>query len=134
MSPEQSIVEIRSQVPNSGRYNILVKFYQPNHAKFDVLYKIDADKLSYDGKLNLRNCPSNSGCRVLIEQNNGAKSFELEQNVTITFTVITKCIFIHLKLMFIWIQSNGFYFFLDSKSTFTVINKLFLMNVFCDLI
>lgn len=87
LGPEQTTVVINSQVPNSGRYNILVKFYQPNHAKFDVLYKIDADKLSYDGKLNLRNCPSNSGCRVLIEQMNGAKSFELEQNVTITFTV-----------------------------------------------
>lgn len=87
LGPEHTTIEIKSQVPVSGRYNILVKYYQPNHAKFDILYKIDADKLSYDGKLNLRNCPSNSGCRAITVQNNGAKSFELEQNVTITFTV-----------------------------------------------
>lgn len=87
LGPEHTTIEIKSQVPNSGRYNILVKYYQPNHARFDILYRIDADKLSYDGKLNLRNCPSNSGCRAIIVQSNGAKSFELEQNVTITFTV-----------------------------------------------
>lgn len=87
IGPGESTVEVKSKVPNSGRYSILVKFFQPNHAKFDILYKIDADKLSYDGKLNLRNCPSISGCRELILQNNDAKSFELEENVTITFTV-----------------------------------------------
>lgn len=87
LGPGMSTVEVKSKVPNSGRYSILVKFFQPNHAKFDVLYKIDADKLSYDGKLNIRNCPSISGCRELILQTNEAKSFELEENVTITFTV-----------------------------------------------
>lgn len=85
--PGKPTIEIKGKVPSPARYNILVKFYQPNHAKFDLLYKIDADKLSYDGKVNLRNCPSNSGCRELILQNNGAKSFDLEENVTITFTV-----------------------------------------------
>lgn len=86
IGPEQTTIEIKSQLPNSGRYNILIKYHQPNHAKFDIFYKIDADKLTYDGKLNLRNCPSNSGCREMIIQTNGAKSFELEQNITITFT------------------------------------------------
>lgn len=87
LGPDQSTVEIKSKVPNPGRYSILIKFYQPNHAQFDILYKIDADKLAYDGKLNLRNCPSISGCRELILQSNNAKSFDLEENVTITFTV-----------------------------------------------
>lgn len=87
IGPEKSSIEIKSKVPNPGRYSILVKFYQPNHAAFNILYKIDADKLSYDGKVDVRNCPSISGCRELILQNNGAKSFELEENVTITFTV-----------------------------------------------
>lgn len=86
LGPGSSTVEVKTKVEDSGRYAILVKFYQPNHARFDILYKIDADKLSYDGKLNLRNCPSNSGCRGIILQNNGAKSFDLEENVTITLT------------------------------------------------
>lgn len=92
MDPNDSTVEVKAKVPQPGRYNILIKFFQPNHAQFDILYKIDADKLSYDGKVNLRNCPSNSGCRELILQNNGAKSFDLEENVTITFTVSTSFI------------------------------------------
>lgn len=82
-----STVEVRSKVPNPGQYNILVKFYQPNYSKFDIIYKIDADKLSYDGKLNLRNCPSNSGCRELLIQNTGTPIFDVEDNITVTFTV-----------------------------------------------
>jgi hypothetical protein len=87
LDDSDSTVEIRSKVSSPGRYNILVKFYQPNYAQFNILYKIDADKLSYNGKLNLRNCPSNSGCRELIVQDNGVNSFDIEDNVTLTFTV-----------------------------------------------
>lgn len=82
-----STIEIQTKVPSPGRYNILAKFFQPNYAKFDIVYKIDADKLSYNGKLNLRNCPSNSGCRELIVQDNGINSFDVEENITLTFTV-----------------------------------------------
>lgn len=87
LDQNSSTVEIRSKVTEPGRYHIVCKFYQPNNAKFDILYKIEADKNTYDGKLNLRNCPSNSGCRETIAQNNGLKSFDIEENVTITFTV-----------------------------------------------
>lgn len=87
LDQNNSTVEIRSKVSGPGRYHIVIKFYQPNNAKFDISYKIDADKNVYDGKLILRNCPSNSGCRETIEQNNGWKSFDIEENVTIIFTV-----------------------------------------------
>lgn len=82
-----STIEIQLKVPSPGRYNILVKFFQPNYAKFDMVYKIDADKSTYHGKLSLRNCPSNSGCRELIVQDNGINSFDVEDNITLTFTV-----------------------------------------------
>lgn len=87
LDENNTVITVRSKVSHPGRYNILVEFYQPNHAQFDVAYKIDADKLSYDGNLNLRNCPSNSGCRELIVNSNAWKSFDIEDNVTITFTV-----------------------------------------------
>lgn len=87
LDQNNSTVEIRSKVAEPGRYHIVIKFYQPNNAKFDILYKIEADKNVYNGKLNLRNCPSNSGCRETIVQNNGWKSFDIEENVTVTFTV-----------------------------------------------
>lgn len=85
------MVEVRSKVATPGRYHIVIKFYQPNNAKFDIPYKIEADKNVYNGKLALRNCPSNSGCRELVTQNNGWKSFDIEENVTITFTVSVRC-------------------------------------------
>lgn len=87
LGPENPIVEIKTVILSPGPYTILIKFYQPNHAKFNILYKIDADKLTYEGNVKLRNCPSISGCREIFKQSNGAKSFDLEQNVTITLTV-----------------------------------------------
>lgn len=82
-----STAEIRSKVAAPGRYHIVIKFYQPDNAKFDILYKIEADKNVYEGKLNLPNCPSTSGCRETITQKDGWKSFDIEENVTVTFTV-----------------------------------------------
>lgn len=79
-------MEIRSKVPHEGFYHILVKYYQPNHQKFAVNYKIDTGKVVYNGKLPLRNCPSNSGCRELIRPADNSMWFEIEEGVTITFT------------------------------------------------
>lgn len=97
LGPNSTTIEVMSKVPSLGRYNILIKYKQPDHANFDILYKINADKQIYEGKTNLRHCPSTAGCRQIILQNNGAKSFELEENVTITFTVcysvLRLCIF-----------------------------------------
>lgn len=97
IGPEYPTVRIKSKVPYSGRYTILIKFYQPNYSAFDIMVKIDADKLTYDAKLQLRNCPSISGCREIIVQSDGIKSFELEDNATITFTVIYRIISILYK-------------------------------------
>lgn len=84
---DQSTWEHRSKVPSPGRYHIIVKFFQPNHSQFNLIYRINTDKSIYDGKIPLRNCPSNSGCRELIKQDNGYIWFEIEEGITITLTV-----------------------------------------------
>lgn len=84
---EQSTLEMQSKVTNPGNYHILVRFYQPNHPQFDVNYKIITDKTAYDGKLAVRNCPSNSGCRELLKQDNGNSWFYVEEKISITLTV-----------------------------------------------
>lgn len=104
MGPENATVQFKSKVPFSGRYIILVKFFQPNHSSFDIKVKIDADKLSYDGKLKCRNCPSNSGCREIVIQNGGFKSFEAEENVTVTFMVIFYFIFLYCQDISGWMK------------------------------
>lgn len=88
---DDSTWEIRSKVPSAGRYHVIVKFFQPNHPQFNLIYRINTDKSIYDGKLPLRNCPSISGCRELIKQDNGYSWFDIEEGVTITLTVSRIC-------------------------------------------
>lgn len=43
---------------------------------------------SYEGKLPVQHCPSNSGCRAIIQQkDNNNKVFSLTENVLITLKV-----------------------------------------------
>lgn len=83
----ESTWEIGSKVPSPGRYHIIAKFFQPNHPQFNLNYRINTDKSIYDGKLPVRNCPSNSGCRELIKQDSGYIWFDIEEGITITLTV-----------------------------------------------
>lgn len=85
----ESTMEIKSKVSSPGRYHILVKYYQPNHQRFFVNFKVDTEKSTYHGKLPIKNCPSNSGCREQIITLDGATSFDFEEGVTITITVKT---------------------------------------------
>lgn len=85
-------MEIKSKVPSPGRYHILVRFYQPNHQRFFVNFKVDTDKSSYHGKFPIKNCPSNSGCRERIIPSEGAMWFDIEEGVTITITVSNKAL------------------------------------------
>jgi laminin, alpha 3/5 len=77
-------VEIKSKVPEPGRYVVLVKFYQPDHPKFKVHYKLDTNRANYDGKLAVAHCPTNSGCRAVIKQENGQNWFDIEDNMSLT--------------------------------------------------
>lgn len=84
---EQSTIELQSKVPEPGQYHVVVRFYQPNHPQFQVIYKINTDKNVYDGKLAVRNCPSSSGCRELLKHDHGNSSFSVDDKISITFTV-----------------------------------------------
>lgn len=116
LGPGQTSITINSKVANLGRYNILIRYFQPNHANFDILYKIESSKQLYEGSVNLGHCPSNSGCREIILQSNGARSFEFEEDVVITFTVslnhIENILFIQNMNLF---NFNFFRFYVEHK-------------------
>lgn len=82
----ESTVEIRSKVSEPGLYHIVLQYFQPNHHQFAIDYAINGRTKS-SGKLPLKNCPSNAGCRVLIRPADNAMAFDIEENATITLTV-----------------------------------------------
>jgi len=65
---------------------ILVKYYQPNHPKYQVYYTLTAGKNQYDGKFDIQHCPSSSGCRGVIRPP-GEGSFEIDDEFKFTITV-----------------------------------------------
>lgn len=67
---------------------IVVKYYQPNHPQFHIVYRLETDKQNYDGKLKLDHCPSSSGCRVLLKQDNGIMRYDIEETVSFTLNNI----------------------------------------------
>lgn len=81
-----STIEIKSKVQQPGRYVVLIKFYQPDHPQFNIIYRIETERQNYDGKIAVKNCPSNSGCRQLIKQDTGYMWFDIDENFTFTIT------------------------------------------------
>lgn len=82
-----STVEIRSKVPEAGIYHIVIQYFQPNHHQFSIDYSVNNGRVTTSGKLPLRNCPSNVGCRVLVRPTDNLLWFDIEESATITFTV-----------------------------------------------
>lgn len=85
----ESTVEVRSKVPEAGAYHIVLQYFQPNHHQFSIDYAINNGRVRTTGKVPLKNCPSNAGCRVLIRPADNAVSFDIEESATITLTVRT---------------------------------------------
>lgn len=82
-----STVEIRSKVPETGNYHIVVHYFQPNHHEFSIDYSVNNGRATTSGKLPLRNCPSTAGCRVIVRQADNSLWFDIADTVTVTFTV-----------------------------------------------
>ncbi|XP_058121122.1 laminin subunit alpha [Anopheles ziemanni] len=84
LDQNQTDVSIKAKVQHPNRYVMIVKFFQPDHPTFNVQYRIETARQNYDGRLEVRHCPANSGCREVLKQDNGAIEFDLEDNIEIT--------------------------------------------------
>lgn len=87
LDKDEPALNIKAKVSHPDRYVIIVKFYQPNHPTFNIQYRIENDRQNYDGKLLLRHCPANSGCREVLKQDNGYIWFDLDD--TFDFTLLS---------------------------------------------
>lgn len=81
---ENPTIVINSKVLNPGRYVVLIKYYQPNHPRFLINYKLDSNRQIYEDKLSVNHCPSISGCREVITQR-----VDIDEGFTFTLTVST---------------------------------------------
>lgn len=83
---DTSTIVIESKVGEPGRYVILVKYYQPHHPKYNVLYTLTTAKNQYSGKFDISHCPSSSGCRGVIHPTGEDWWFDIEDDFKFTLT------------------------------------------------
>lgn len=94
----------RSKVLEPGRYVILVKYYQPYHPKYRVLYTLTTGKQFYDGKFDIKHCPASSGCRGAIQPMGDNVWFDIEDEFKFTITVRL------ILLLELWVYLRELYF------------------------
>ncbi|XP_037946379.1 laminin subunit alpha-like [Teleopsis dalmanni] len=85
-SKNEATIIIESKVSDPGRYVILIKYYQPHHPKYNVMYTLTAGKNQYDGKFDVNHCPSSSGCRGVIRPNGEDWWFDIDDEFKFTIT------------------------------------------------
>ncbi|XP_014209765.1 laminin subunit alpha isoform X2 [Copidosoma floridanum] len=83
LSEHDPVKETPAKVPHPGDYVFVVQYYQPDYPEFDLDVLVHNGK-SYEAKVPMTHCPSNSGCRSLVRQLDGNTRFQLVENFAIT--------------------------------------------------
>ncbi|XP_060809379.1 laminin subunit alpha [Amyelois transitella] len=86
LAPSTEPVKIETKVPSPGDYIFVVHYYQPDHPKSNVDAVIMIDGTLYQTQMPVEHCPSNSGCRSLLQTVDGRRQFPVTENITITFS------------------------------------------------
>lgn len=86
LNKDTQTIMIQSKVDDPGRYAIIVKYFQPNHSKFNLIYRLETPRQNFDGRLTLEHCPSTSGCRAVLTQENGFVWHEIDDELTFSLS------------------------------------------------
>ncbi|CAG2053237.1 unnamed protein product [Timema podura] len=78
-----SMIDITGKVPYPGHYVFVVHYFQPDHPEFNMDVLIHNGQV-YEAKLPVQHCPSNSGCRSIVKQQDGNTPFYLTENFVFT--------------------------------------------------
>ncbi|KAH0550044.1 laminin subunit alpha [Cotesia glomerata] len=84
LDQNNSLIDIRTKVPAPGEYVFVIQYYQPDNPEFELEVLVQNGKF-YESKVAVPHCPSNSGCRSIIKQQDGNFKFQLIENVVISF-------------------------------------------------
>lgn len=81
---DNAMADIHAKVPYPGHYIFVVQYYQPDYPEFELGVLVQNGRY-YEANVPVSHCPSSSGCRSIIRQNDGETRFLLEENVSINF-------------------------------------------------
>ncbi|XP_035729977.1 laminin subunit alpha-like isoform X2 [Vespa mandarinia] len=84
LNDKDAMVDIHAKVAEPGEYVFIVQYYQPDHPEFELDVLVQNGKF-YEAKVSVPHCPSNSGCRSIVQQVDGNTRFQLIENFVITF-------------------------------------------------
>ncbi|XP_053349425.1 laminin subunit alpha-3 isoform X3 [Clarias gariepinus] len=82
----QTEVELRAEVPQTGRYMFVVHYCQPEHTTFPVDVLLDTGT-KWTGHINASFCPSVSGCRSVVIAERRIALDVLQQILSITLKI-----------------------------------------------
>ncbi|XP_059055423.1 laminin subunit alpha [Achroia grisella] len=85
LSSSTEPVVVETKVPGPSDYMFVVHYYQPDHPRSNIDVKLAIDGQLYEATLPVEHCPSNSGCRSLIQLGDDRKQFPVNENINITF-------------------------------------------------
>ncbi|XP_074042767.1 laminin subunit alpha [Leptinotarsa decemlineata] len=83
LNPSYNSIDLKGRVPFPGYYTFIVHYYQPQFPVFDLDVIIQNGQF-YEAKVPVEHCPSESGCRSVIEQADNNNKFSLTENFMIT--------------------------------------------------
>ncbi|XP_057663543.1 laminin subunit alpha [Diorhabda carinulata] len=83
LNPSDKSIDIRGKVPFPGDHSFIVHYYQPHSPAFD-LDVIIQNGAFYEAKVSIEHCPSQSGCRAVVNKLDGKKIFNITENFMIT--------------------------------------------------
>ena len=84
LDDRNTMVDIHAKVLQPGDYTFVVQYYQPNYPEYELDVLLQNGKF-YEAKMSVPHCPSNSGCRSVVKQEDGNIRFQLIENFMITF-------------------------------------------------
>ncbi|KAK4877517.1 hypothetical protein RN001_010023 [Aquatica leii] len=83
LNPLDDMIDLHGKVINPGVYAFIVHYFQPDFAQFNLDAILQNGEF-YEAHLPVPHCPSLSGCRSLLTENNGNTMFSLTENFMIT--------------------------------------------------
>lgn len=78
-------MDVTGKVPAAGFYVFVVHLNQPTQTRFNLSVLLQNGQM-YEASVAVPFCPSNSGCRAVVEQADGNRNFMILENFVLTLT------------------------------------------------
>ncbi|KAF5306067.1 hypothetical protein FQA39_LY09045 [Lamprigera yunnana] len=83
LNPMDDMIDLHGKVVSPGMYVFIVNYFQPDFSQFNLDAILQNGEF-YEAHLPIPHCPSVSGCRSLLTEDNGNTRFSLTENFMIS--------------------------------------------------